>query len=61
MIINSTRCDLCGTCIGVCPADALEFTENEICWNEKRCLFCRQCELACPTAAISGDKFALQN
>lgn len=45
-------CTLCGTCAGVCPANAITFVwQNahwEACWDEKACTGCGLCTEVCP-------------
>jgi len=56
--INRERCLRCGGCVGVCPTDALELTENGVKWDEEKCIFCGKCETVCPVGAINveGDE-----
>jgi len=48
IFIDNERCDFCGTCVGVCPADAIELTESTISVDKKRCTLCRECVDICP-------------
>ncbi|RLG59060.1 MAG: 4Fe-4S ferredoxin [Candidatus Hydrothermarchaeota archaeon] len=46
-------CCYCGTCVAVCPSNALELCDCEVVvFNEKSCIKCRACEKACPVGAI---------
>lgn len=49
--IESSKCDKCGTCIGVCPSDALILTDtlNII---EEKCSECGSCVRVCPFGAL---------
>jgi len=50
--IDRERCLRCGACVSVCPADALELTEQGIFWIKERCTFCGICAKMCPAGAI---------
>jgi ferredoxin len=46
--IDPARCDYCGTCVAVCPADAIELEESMIRVDSDRCTRCLACVAACP-------------
>ncbi|MCK4655117.1 MAG: 4Fe-4S binding protein [Candidatus Cloacimonetes bacterium] len=56
MKINRELCDICGTCVAVCPVDAIIVSEffveidNEICTN------CLNCLKVCPIKAIEESE-----
>ncbi len=54
MEINKALCDICGTCVAVCPADAIIVSEFFVTINQEICIRCGNCEQACPSRAISG-------
>jgi ferredoxin len=49
--INKTVCDECGTCISVCPVDALELT-IELRVDVTKCIVCKNCVKVCPVGAL---------
>lgn len=51
--INTTICDLCGTCVGVCPNGALLLGVKELRVDESRCENCGVCISVCPVAALA--------
>jgi energy-converting hydrogenase A subunit Q len=57
--INKQSCDLCGTCVGVCPVDALKIEINELTINYDKCINCSQCIYICPIDALSEDRHEL--
>lgn len=60
-LYNKNRCIGCGSCISVCPLDALTLTSAEgIVTDFARCLLCGDCAGVCPTKAIemSGSDYA---
>jgi len=46
--INNERCDYCGTCVAVCPEDAIELLEAAIRIDHQKCTLCRSCVDVCP-------------
>ncbi|MCK5146627.1 4Fe-4S binding protein [bacterium] len=47
-----SRCDFCGTCVGVCPADAIELDEADLRIVQAECLLCMACVNVCPLGAL---------
>jgi ferredoxin len=53
-VIDPNKCDGCGLCVGVCHLNALTIVNNTITIIETvECDWCTDCELVCPTGAIS--------
>ena len=52
MIISLQHCDQCGTCIAVCPADALMLSEFKVIVDHDACTECGICVKMCPIAAL---------
>jgi len=53
-VIDLQKCDGCGLCVGVCHCNALAIVNNIITTIETvECDWCTDCELVCPTGAIS--------
>ncbi len=48
IFIDSERCDCCGTCVAVCPADAIELQTFTIRIDVDKCTTCGQCVDICP-------------
>jgi len=46
------RCDFCGTCVAVCPADAIRLDEADLSIDEDRCVACMACVAVCPLGAL---------
>lgn len=53
--INTQECDRCGTCISVCPCDALVLTDR-LDVVVQRCTSCGTCAAICPVGALALDK-----
>jgi NAD-dependent dihydropyrimidine dehydrogenase PreA subunit len=51
--IDVDLCDLCGTCVGICPADCLELSEQVLSVNQSICTSCGKCVIICPMAALT--------
>jgi ferredoxin len=53
-VIDPNKCDGCGLCVGVCHLNALAIVNNIITIiGTVECDWCTDCELVCPTGAIS--------
>lgn len=53
--LEETRCNLCSSCVWVCPSDALSLTENGrgLSFVESLCIQCGLCISICPQRALS--------
>lgn len=52
--------DDCHACADACPTEAITVARNAISIDLGRCIFCPECEAACPKGAISfSDDYAL--
>ncbi len=53
-VIDREKCDNCGLCIGVCACNALVLINNVVtAIDSEDCGWCLQCEIVCPTGAIT--------
>jgi len=52
IVIRDDICDHCGTCVSVCPRDAIFFGCEDIRVLEDRCDRCRRCLIVCPVQAV---------
>ena len=57
-VIDREKCDGCGLCVSICHCSILVLVDNVVTIIEKKkCALCNcwctQCELICPTGAIS--------
>ncbi len=50
------RCVHCGSCVGVCPTQALYMEKPSylVRYDESKCIACELCILACPTHAMEA-------
>ncbi|MCK4716740.1 MAG: 4Fe-4S binding protein [Candidatus Marinimicrobia bacterium] len=55
VIINVNICDLCGTCVSVCPVDCIELTEFDLIIDHDVCINCDACVKMCPFAALISE------
>ena len=53
--IDGKRCELCGTCLGVCSADAMAIEVNELVIDDESCVLCLACVNICPVGALKED------
>ena len=49
--IDAARCELCGTCVGVCAVDAVIIERTGISIDDGRCVECLACVRICPIGA----------
>ncbi len=57
--VNSDRCFSCGSCVALCPVEAISIdTENTVQFDKEKCLgsTCSICVDACPARAIKSIK-----
>ncbi len=52
-VLDLEKCDGCGRCVAVCPAQALRVKRGKVKLIHTNCDYCGECEAACPTGAIS--------
>lgn len=50
--IDKKKCNLCGTCVSVCPMEVFSKGEKQIDIDESKCIACHACELQCDKKAI---------
>ncbi len=55
VIIDNKVCDGCGTCISVCPCNALILIK-ELSVSDKKCSECGRCVSICPINALKISK-----
>lgn len=53
-------CVACGSCVEVCPVQAITETETQMVVNPDVCIDCGACIAECPTGAIVNDSEADQ-
>jgi len=52
-IIADKKCNLCGTCVDICPMNVLKMGDDNIKIAETdECIACRACEAQCEKSAI---------
>ncbi len=52
ILVDANVCDLCGTCVAVCPVDCIELTEFDLLIDHEKCINCNACVKICPFAAL---------
>lgn len=58
--VDREACDICGTCVAVCPTAALKIIrELEI--DHDRCIRCYRCIRICPFGALKRDNGAAEH
>ncbi|MDZ7373259.1 MAG: 4Fe-4S binding protein [candidate division KSB1 bacterium] len=52
IVVRDDVCDLCGTCLGVCPTNCMELTETRLRIDTEQCILCELCVKICPVDAL---------
>jgi ferredoxin len=50
--VDPAKCDFCGVCVAVCPANAIELEEKHWSVNTPPCTTCLLCVKLCPLQAL---------
>ena len=50
--IDPEKCDGCGTCVEVCPTEAISIDDGKVEVDEDECVECESCKDECPKEAI---------
>lgn len=50
--IDKETCDLCGTCVAVCPENVMTLTATELSIDHSGCTRCSKCVWVCPVRAL---------
>ncbi len=53
--VNREICGYCGTCVSVCPKDAIDLIDLHLNIDESKCVNCHACVKVCPMGAIKED------
>ena len=55
-MVDQKKCIGCGTCVQMCPVNAISFNADGKAQIDKtKCIKCGTCEIACPVNAIKID------
>ena len=53
MKIDKSKCISCGTCVAICPVEAISFdSDGKAVINQEKCIKCGACKASCPVNAI---------
>ncbi|NQV51075.1 MAG: 4Fe-4S binding protein [Candidatus Marinimicrobia bacterium] len=52
--VKDNKCDFCGTCVAVCPVDAIELREADIKIIHETCIDCDICIWVCPIDVLES-------
>ncbi len=55
MFVRKDLCDLCGSCVAVCPVDAISIEEFFVLIDMNICIECENCLIVCPAKAIEKE------
>ena len=51
--VNTAKCSGCGSCIEICPFEAIYMVDDKAQIDEAKCKACRKCLDVCPNGAIA--------
>ena len=52
-MIDKNKCIGCGTCVAICPVEAISFTnDGKAQIDTTKCIKCGACQASCPVEAI---------
>ena len=54
-IIDTEKCNGCGTCVDECPSDAIKMENDKAIVDEGLCVDCGLCVDPCPVEAITME------
>ena len=52
--VDKNTCIGCGTCVAVCPVNAISFEGGKAKIDQDKCIKCGTCVSVCPVNAISN-------
>ena len=53
MKIDKSKCISCGTCVAICPVEAISFdSDGKAVIDQEKCIKCGACKASCPVNAI---------
>lgn len=52
VVCNMTKCDFCGSCVAVCPHNAIDLYEAYFEVSPDKCTNCGICVSICPARAL---------
>ncbi|MEJ2636407.1 MAG: 4Fe-4S binding protein [Calditrichia bacterium] len=52
ILIDEQKCDLCGTCVGVCPENVMGLSITRLTIDHEGCTLCSKCVWVCPVRAL---------
>jgi Fe-S-cluster-containing hydrogenase component 2 len=53
--IRLLQCDFCGSCVGVCPEDAIQLVEASLIIDFEKCTLCQRCVQVCPLGVLEVE------
>lgn len=56
MKVVAKKCISCGTCVAICPVEAISFgKDGKAVIDPQKCIHCGACRASCPVSAIVED------
>lgn len=54
--INNRLCDLCGSCVAVCPVECIAIIHYLLTIDNEKCIMCENCISVCPVEALKAEE-----
>ena len=54
--VDISKCDACGTCVEVCPVEAISIVDDHAYVDPDECIECLSCIDECPNGAIHEEE-----
>lgn len=63
MLYDREKCNLCGTCVKICPEKAVRKEKNSVTTDEQKCSYCGKCVIYCIPGArqIAGRQYTVDD
>jgi len=55
-MVDEKKCITCGSCVSICPVNAIKIEKGKAKINPKKCIKCGSCSQFCPVNAITINK-----
>jgi uncharacterized Fe-S center protein len=60
MVVDPEKCDLCGSCLTMCPFRTITIEDKAVKIDMEKCEFCLFCTEVCKTEAIALQGLLVQ-
>ena len=54
--VDVSKCDACGSCVDICPVEAITIVDDHAVIDQDECIECLSCIDECPNEAIYEEE-----